>query len=113
MQSGAIAQSLFCGGIGLVVAALSVLEQQIGGSDNVFNLGTVLGFQQRDSVDQHRLVGNKFGCLLELGQGSARSDAPLEYGLGLQVDHGGEQRQFIVGAIGSPNGLGTCHVIQS
>jgi hypothetical protein len=67
VQRGAVAQGFLGGRVGVVVA-LRILEQLVGRGDDVFDFRAVFGFQQRDGVDQHRLVGDELGGLLELGQ---------------------------------------------
>jgi hypothetical protein len=49
----------------MAVIGLGVLKKQIGGCD-ILDLGTVFGLQKRNRVDQHRLVGDQFCCLLQL-----------------------------------------------
>ena len=46
----------------------------------VFNFGAVFGFQQRDGVDQDRLVRDQTGGLLELRQRRAVLNEGLEPG---------------------------------
>ena len=102
VQRGAVAQCLFGGGVG-AVWALNVLEQLVGGGDDVLDFRAVLGFQQRNGVDQHRLVGDQLGRLLEFSQRSARFDAGLEHGAAFQLMYGGQSRQLVVGLIGAPS----------
>jgi hypothetical protein len=103
VQRGAVAQGFFGGRVGVVVA-LRVLEQLVGRGDDVFDFRAVFGFQQRDGVDQHRLVGDELGRLLELGQRGAGLDAGLEHGPGLQLVRRGQRRQLVVGLLGVPGG---------
>jgi hypothetical protein len=93
--------------------ALRVLEQLVGRGDDVFDFRAVFGFQQRDGVDQHRLVGDELGGLLELGQRGAGLDAGLEHGPALQLVRRGQRRQLVVGLLGMPGKGGVGHDAKS
>lgn len=85
---------------------LGVLEKLVGGGDGGLDLRTVLGFQQREGVDEHRLVGDQLGGLLQLGQGRTGLDAGLAHGTGLQLASLGQRRQLVVRQNGTPRGIG-------
>ena len=69
-----------------------------------FDFRAVSGFEQRKGVDQHRLVRNQLGCLIELGQRRPGANALIEHGLGLQLHRGRQRRQLIPGPVSTPNG---------
>jgi hypothetical protein len=54
-----------------------------------------LCFQQRDGVDEHRLVGNQLGGLLQLGQGYMGLDAGLDHGTAFQLARRGQRGQLV------------------
>ena len=56
IQSLAVAQGFVSRRVCMVVAILGMLEEQIRGGDDTFDLRAVLGFQQWDGIDQHLLV---------------------------------------------------------
>jgi hypothetical protein len=85
--------------------ALRVLEELVGGGDDVLDLRAVLGFQQREGVDEHRLVGNELGGLLQLGQGGTGLDAGLEHGPAFQLARRGQRGQLVVGLLRVPRGI--------
>jgi hypothetical protein len=95
-------------GVGVVVA-LRVLEELVGGGDDVLDLRAVLGFQQREGVDEHRLVGNELGGLLQLGQGGTGLDAGLEHGTAFQLARGGQRGQLVVRQLRAPRGIEIRH----
>lgn len=56
MQGLAVAQGFIGGRVGVVIAILGMLKEQVRSGDDTFDLRAVFGFQQRGGVDQHRLV---------------------------------------------------------
>ena len=56
-----------------------ILEQPVGGGDNVLDFRTGLRFQKWQRIDEHPLVGDQLGSLLEFGQGSTGGTTLLEY----------------------------------
>jgi hypothetical protein len=85
------------------------VEELVGGGDDVLNLRAVLGFQQREGVNEHRLVGDQLGGLLQLGQGCAGLDAGLEHGTGFQLACRGQRRQLVVRQLRAPRGIEVRH----
>jgi hypothetical protein len=59
---------------GRVILALCELKQLVRRGDDIFNFRAVFSFQQRDCVDQHRLVGDELCSLFKLGQCGAAGD---------------------------------------
>ena len=100
-QRRAVAQRLLGRRVAVVVKSLARLaEQRIVGGDDIFDLGAVLGLQQRDRVDQNRLVGDQLAGGVEFRQCRARFHALLEHGLGLDVPGWRKRRQVVVGLVG-------------
>jgi len=77
-------------------------EETVAGGGDVLDLGTGLGFQQGDRVDQHGGIRDQVGRLLELGQCGAGRDALPENRLGFHVTGGRQVRQFGIGPVGAP-----------
>lgn len=67
--------------------------------DDVLDLGARPCLEEGQGVDQHRLIRDQLGGLLQLGQGGARSDTPFENRLRLEIDCRRERRQVIEGVI--------------
>lgn len=85
MKSLAVPQGFFGRGVRVICSILGMLEEQVRGGDDTFNLGAVLGFQQGDGIDQHRLVRDQLGSLFQFGQGCAGLNAAFEYCPGFQL----------------------------
>lgn len=100
-QSGSITQRFLGGAVRLAIG-LCILKQLVGGGDDILDFGAVLGFQQRDGIDQHRLVGDQAGRLFQLCQGGSRRDALLENRTGFQVYPRGQWGKLVVGAVRAP-----------
>jgi hypothetical protein len=81
-----------------------VLAQPVRGGDDVLDLGAVLGLQQRDRVDEHRLIGNQLGGLLQFRQGGAGLDARLQHGTAFEIALRRERSQSVVRLIRQPPG---------
>lgn len=111
-QRRAVAQCLLRGRIGMSVA-LRELEQLVGRRDDVLDRRAVLRLEQRDRVDQHRLVRNQLGRPLQLGHSSTRFDARLQDPSGFQVMSRRQPRQFVVGHIRAPSGPSSRHVLET
>jgi hypothetical protein len=84
-QSVAVAKRFPRHGISVRVGLLE-LKKPVGGRHNVLYFRAGPGFQVRQRVDQYRLVRDEFRCLLEFTHGRARSNAPFQDCLGLQID---------------------------
>ena len=65
----------------------------------------VFGFEQRQCVDEHRLVRNQLSSLLEFGQCRPGFDALLEHRFGFQVCRRRQRRQLVPGFISAPIGV--------
>lgn len=65
VKSTTVLECFLCRRLGIFVSGLGVLEQTVGGSDDVLDLRTCLRFQGRNAVDQHRLIGNLIACAFE------------------------------------------------
>jgi hypothetical protein len=78
VQCGSVTQGFFGGVIGLPIT-IHVLKQLVGGGDDVLDFRAVFGFQQRNSVDEHRLVGDQLGGLFQLGQCNAGRNAGTQH----------------------------------
>ena len=62
-----MAQCFAGGRVGMVSGTL-ILKQPVGRSYDVFDFGTGLRFQKWQGIDEHPLVGDQLGSLLEFGQ---------------------------------------------
>lgn len=70
-------------------------KQAIAGRNDVLDLGTGLGLEQWDAVDQDRLVRNERAHRLQFGQSRPRPYAGLQDGDGFQRLRRREQRKII------------------
>ena len=75
VQCGSVTQSFFGGVIRLPIT-IHVLEQLVGGGDDVLDFRAVFGLQQRNGVDEHCLVGDQLGGLFQLGQYILKANNP-------------------------------------
>jgi len=55
----AVAQGFLCRRIGLIARLIGKSKKPVCGGHDVFDLGTCLGFEQRNRVDQHGLIWNE------------------------------------------------------
>lgn len=85
MQGLAVAQGFLSCRVCMVVAILGMLEEQVRGCDDTFDLRAVLGFQQWDGVHQHCLVRDQLGRLFQFGQGCARFNTEFEHCAGFKL----------------------------
>jgi hypothetical protein len=76
-----------------------VAEEAIGRGDDVLDLGARTGLEKRQRVDEHRLIRDELGGLLQLGQSGTRRDTPFENRLRLEIDSRRERRQVVESAI--------------
>ncbi len=67
-ESGAVAQGLLGRVVGFLRIGVGELEEGVVGGDDVLDGGAVAGLAQGNGVDQHVLVGDEPGGLLEAGQ---------------------------------------------
>jgi hypothetical protein len=81
-----------------------MLKKLVGGGDDVFDFRAVLGFEQRNGVDEHRLVGDQLRGLFELGQCGSRGNAGPQYRLALQFVGGRQGWQVVVWRVWGPQG---------
>src|SRR5260221_6777081 len=100
-QSVAVAKRFLRHGISVRVRLLE-LKKPIGGRHNVLYFRAGPGFQVRQRVDQHRLVRDELGRLLEFTYSCACSNAPCEDRLGLQIDRWRQWRQRLIWHVRPP-----------
>ena len=93
----AAAQGLLGRGIGLPLRTISEPEEAIGGRDDVLDLGAGLGLEQRNRVEQHRLVGDQLARDAQLGQRRVGADASSENLLCLHLSGRRQVRQLVMG----------------
>ena len=67
---------------------LEMLEELVGGGDDVLYFRARAGFQYGQRVDENCLIGDQFRCLLELGKGGPGRDALPQDDLGIQLRRG-------------------------
>ena len=103
VQGRSVPKCLFGGVVGLAIA-LYMLKKLVGGGDDVFDFRAVLGFEQRNGVDEHRLVGDQLRGLFELGQCGSRGNAGPQYRLALQFVGGRQGWQVVVWRVWGPQG---------
>jgi hypothetical protein len=86
-----------------VFIVFAELKEAVGGGDDIFDFGTGARFEERKRVDQHALVGDQFGGLLELGKCGAGEDALFEYGSRFQIGAGRKRGKLVVRNGGTPS----------
>ena len=97
VQGGTVTQCLPGGRIGSALL-LGVAKQLVGGSEDILDFRAVLGFQQRQQIDQQTLIRQQFSRLLELGKCGPSRDTGFENRPGFYRFHRGWQgRQGVVG----------------
>ena len=89
-----------------------MLKQLVGGGDDVFDFGTGTRFQQRQGVDEHGLIGDQFGGLLQFRQRGTGFDALLEHGFGVELDGRRQGRQVVVRLIRFPAWMAHVYVLR-
>ena len=106
-QGVAVAECLLGRRIRILVG-VEMPKEAIRSRHDVLDLGARPCLEEWQRVDQHALVRNQFGRLLQTGQSRTCSDAAFENRLGLEVDCRRERRQVVERSIGFP--LDCCHV---
>lgn len=101
VERGTVAQGFLGGRIGLAVS-VGKLEKFVRAGDDVFDFRAVPGFKQGNGVDEHILIGNQLGCLLEFGQRRTGGNAAFEYGSGFDLLSWGKVWQRVVRAFRVP-----------
>ena len=100
VQGSTVAQCLFGGRVGSTRSVVGIAEQPVGRRDDVLDLGTRLGFEQWDRVDQHRLVRDEIPGNPELRQCRSRGNAAAKNGFGLGFRSRRQVRKVIKGTAG-------------
>jgi hypothetical protein len=81
---------------------VQMLEELVRRGDDVLNLGAGPRLQQGQGVDQHRLVGNQLGSLLQFSQRRPRRDALLEHRPRFEFRARWQGRQGVVRLVSPP-----------
>ena len=81
---------------------LQALKQPVGRGDDVLDLRTGLSLEERERIDEDGGIGELGRSLLELSQRRPGGDTPLQNRLRLQLHAWREQRQAVVGPVGTP-----------
>jgi hypothetical protein len=110
-QGAAIAEGLLGCGVGAKVT-LQVPEQLVRRGDDVFDLGTRLGFEQGKGIDQHGRIADQVRRLLQFSKCRPRRNTLLQNGFCLQVNGGRKAGQIVVRLV-SPPAASPTHVVET